>query len=76
MRNYQTWLTASVSPRVEAAVASADINTDLICPLRKPNFPPGTHEYLPTRHDLTEEVGKCMIARQEAQFNFKEYHDA
>ena len=28
-------------------------------PLRRPNFPPGTHDYDPKRHDLIEGVSKC-----------------
>ena len=59
--------------RVEAAVASAEINVDLICPLRQPSFPPGTHKYDPSRHNLIEGVSKCMISREEAQAKFNEY---
>ena len=65
--------TCPVGLRVEAAVASAEINVDLICPLRQPSFPPGTHKYDPTRHNLIEGVSKCMISRQEAQAKFNEY---
>ena len=42
----------------------------LVCPLRTPNFPPGTHDYDTKRHDLIEGVSKCMISRQEAQAKF------
>ena len=62
-----------VGLRVEAAVASAEINVDLICPLRQPSFPPGTHKYDPSRHNLIEGVSKCMISREEAQAKFYEY---
>ena len=34
------------------------------------------HDYDPKRHDLIEEVSKCMISRQEAQAKFNEYHEA
>ena len=54
-------------------MASAEINVDLICPLRQPSFPRGTHEYDTTRHNLIEVVSKCMISRQEAQAKFNEY---
>ena len=61
--------------KVEEAMASAEINAELVCPLRTPNFPPGTHDYGPKRHDLIEGVSKCMISRQEAQAKFNEYHE-
>ena len=44
-RRYSRPPTRPVGLRVEAAVASAEINVDLICPLRQPSFPPGTHKY-------------------------------
>ena len=53
--------------KVEEAMTSAEINAELVCPLRTPNFPPGTHDYDPKRHDLIEGVSKCMISGQEAQ---------
>ena len=31
--------------KVEEAMTSAEINAELVCPLRTPNFPPGTHDY-------------------------------
>ena len=55
---------------------SAEINAELVCPLRTPNFPPGTHYYDPKRHDLIEGVSKCMISGQEAQAKFNEYREA
>ena len=58
--------------KVEEAMTSAEINAELLCPLRTPKFPPGTHDYDPKRHDLIEGVSKCMISRQEAQAKFNE----
>ena len=57
-------------------MTSAEINAKLVCPLRTPNFPPGTHDYDPKRHDLIEGVSKCMISGQEAQAKFNEYYEA
>ena len=51
--------------KVEEAMTSAEINAELVCPLRTPNFPPGTHDYDPKRHDLIEGVSKCMISGQD-----------
>ena len=62
--------------KVEEAMTSAEINAELVCPLRTPNFPPGTHHYDPKRHDLIEGVSKCMISRQEAQAKFNEFREA
>ena len=62
--------------KVEEAMTSAEINAELVCPLRIPNFPPGTHDYDPRRHDLIEGVSKCMISGQEAQAKFNEFHEA
>ena len=45
-------------------------------PLKMPSFPPGTHEYDPERHSLTEGVSKVMITREEARAKFHEYHNA
>ena len=42
--------------KVEEAMTSAEINAELVCPLRTPNFPPGTHDYDPKRHNLVEGV--------------------
>ena len=57
-------------------MTSAEINAELVCPLRTPNFPPGTHDYDPKRHDLIEGVSKCMISGQEAQAKFIEFREA
>ena len=62
--------------KVEEAMTSAEINAELVCPLRTPKFPPGTHDYDPKRHDLIEGASKCMIYRQEAQAKFNEYRVA
>ena len=62
--------------KVEEAITSAEINAELVCPLRTPNFPPGTHDYDPKRHDLIEGVSKCMISGQEAQAKFNEDYEA
>ena len=61
--------------KVEEAMTSAEINAEL-GPLRTPNFPPGTHDYDPTRHDLIEGVSKYMISGQEAQAKFNEFREA
>ena len=65
-----------VGLKVEEAMGSAEINAELVYPLRTPNFPPGTHDYDPKQHDLIEEGSKCMISGQEAQAKFNEYHEA
>ena len=62
--------------KVEEAMTSVQINAELVCPLRIPNFPPGTHDYDPKRHDLIEGVSKCMISGQEAQAKFNEFREA
>ena len=62
--------------KVEEAMTSAEINAKLVYPLRTPNFPPGTHDYDPKRHDLIDGVSKCMISRQEAQAKFNEFCEA
>ena len=64
----------AIGLKVEAAMASAEINAELVCPLGTPSFPPGTQDYDPKRHDLIEGVSKCMISREEAQAKFNEYH--
>ena len=75
MRGGMTWpLAPPIGLKVVESMTSAEINALLVCPLRTPNFPPGTHDYDPKRHDLIEGVSKCMIARQEAQAKFNEYH--
>ena len=57
-------------------MTSAEMDAELVYPLRTPNFPSGTHDYDPKRHDLIEGVSKCMISRQEAQAKFDEYREA
>ena len=65
----------AIGLKIEVAMASAEINAKLVCPLGTPSFPPGTHDYDPKRHDLIEGVSKCMISR-EAQAKFNEYREA
>ena len=67
---------APIGLKVEEAMTSAEINAELVCPLRTPNFPPGTHDYDPKRHDLIEGVSKCIISGQEAQAKFNEFREA
>ena len=57
---------------LKAAMASAEINTELICPLGTPSFPPGMHDYYPKKHNPIKGVSKCMISRQEHQAMFNE----
>ena len=38
-------------------------------------IPPGTHDYEPKRHNLTEGVRKCMIFKQETQPKFNQYRE-
>ena len=61
-----------VGLRVEAALVSAEISVDLICPLRQPSFPPGTQKYDPSRH-IIEGVSKCMISREKTHAKINEY---
>ena len=72
----EAWPRSPTGLKVEEAMTSADINAELVCPLRTPNFPPGTHNYDPKRHDLIEGVSKCMNSRQEAQAKFNEFREA
>ena len=62
--------------KVEEAMTSAEINAKLVCPLTTPNFPPGTYDYDPKRHDLIEGVSKCMISGQEARAKFNYFREA
>ena len=36
--------------KVEEAMTSAEIDIEMVCPLKTPTLPPGTHEYDPKRH--------------------------
>ena len=65
----------AIGLKVEAAMASAEINAEWVCSLGTPSFPLGTHDYDLKRHDLTERVSECMISREEAQAKFNEYHE-
>ena len=74
----EAWPNSRLLPlvsKVEEAMTSAEINTELVYPLRTPNFALGTHDYDPKRHDLIEGVSKCIISRQKAQAKFNEYHE-
>ena len=62
--------------KVEDAMTSAEIHAELVCPVRTPNYPPGTHDYDPKRHNLIEGISKCMISGQEAQAKLNEYREA
>ena len=55
--------------KVEEAMTSAEINAELVCLLRTPNFPPGTHDYDPKRHDFFEGVSRYMISGQEPRLS-------
>ena len=67
--------THPIDLKAEAAIASAEIDANLVCPLRIPASPPGTHNCNPKRHNLIEGVNKCMISRPEAQAKFREYRE-
>ena len=67
--------TQLIGLKLEEAMISAESDVELVCPLRTPCFPPGTHGYNPKKH-LIEGVSKCMITGEEAQAKFREYHDA
>ena len=64
-----------VGLKVEAAMASAEINAELVWTLRTSSFPPGMHDCDPRSHYLIEGVSKCIISRQEAQAKFIRYHE-
>ena len=68
--------TQPVGLKVEEVLTSAEIDAEMVCPLKMPSFPPGTHEYDPERHSLIEGVSKFMITREEARAKFHEYHNA
>ena len=52
------------------AMTSAEIDAEMVCPLKTPSFLPGTHQYYPKRHSLIEGMSKCKIKREEAQAKF------
>ena len=68
--------TQPVGLKVEEALTSAEIDAEMVCPLKMPSFTPGTHEYDPERHSLIEGVSKFMVTREEARAKFNEYHNA
>ena len=48
--------TIPIGLKVEEALTTAEIDAEMVCPLKIPSFPPGTHEYDPKRHSLIEGV--------------------
>ena len=57
-----------VDLRVKAAMASAYINAESVCPLNTPGYPPGTQDYDPKSHsNIFKGVSICIIASQESQ---------
>ena len=64
--------TQPIGLKVEEALTSAEIDAEMVCPLKIPSFPPETYEYDPKRHSLSEGVSKCMITREEARTKFNE----
>ena len=52
-------------------MASAEINVELVCPLKISSFRPGIYDYGAKRHNLIWGVSKCMISSQEAHAKFK-----
>ena len=59
--------------KVEAAMASPEINVELVCPQKISNFRPGIYDYDAKRHNLIWRVTKCMISSQEAHTKFNKY---
>ena len=57
--------------KVEEAMTSAEINAELVCPLRTPNFPPGTHDYDPKVYTdgskMNERVGAAAVMNHHFQ---------
>ena len=58
------------------AMTIAEIDVEMVCPLKTSSFPPGTHWYDPKIHSLIEGVSKCMITNEEAQAKLIEYRNA
>ena len=72
-----TWsLAQPIGLQLEEAMTSAEIDPEMVCPLKTPSFPPGTHDYDPKIHSLIEGVSKCMITSEEAQAKFSAYRNA
>ena len=61
-------LASPIGHKVDTAMVSAEINAELVCPLRTPNFLLGMHDYDPER--------KCIISIQEARAKFNKYAEA
>ena len=75
-RRHDPTFNPPIGLKLEEAMTSAEIDVELVCPLRTPSFPPGTHEYDPKKYNLIEGMSKCMITREDAQAKFRENHDA
>ena len=58
-----------VSLKVNEAILSADIDAELVCPLRTAHFLLGTHGYDTKRHNFIGGVSQCMSTREESQPN-------
>ena len=69
-------LATPIGHKVDAVMVSAEINAELVCPLRTPNFLLGMHDYDPERHNLIGGMRKCIISTQEARAKFHEYAEA
>ena len=68
--------TQPIGLKVEGALPSAEIGAEMVCPLKIPSFPPGTHGCNPERHSLIKVVSKFIITREKAQAKFNEYQNA
>ena len=64
--------TPAVGLKVEAAMASAEINAELVCPLGTPSFLPGTHDYDPKRHDCEAQESRDEVYTDGSKMNGKE----
>ena len=67
----EAWLTPAppIGLKVEAAMASAEINVKLVCPLRTPNFPLGTHDYNPKKHNPFEGVSNLWSTGKKSRLS-------
>ena len=75
-RGGMTWpATCPIGLKAVAAMTSAEIKVELVCPLITPSFPPGMHDYNLKRHNLIEGESKCMITKKEPKAKFNEYHE-
>ena len=67
--------TLPIGLKVESAIATAEIDPDLVCPLVIPDVPPGSHVFDPRKENLIDGTGKDMIEPNRAQADFHEYRD-